>query len=283
MKKLDAFLNLGFQFSDAILYEDPRVIDIVKRVGNHTKADKGFAQVGHVACRMSHKLAIQAADQNDDEITLILEDDVDFESAFRYLAGTILRDAPKDWDMIFFGHTDFSDESRHGRDPNMKNFFIYPSIEPQGGHAYAMSRKGRKLILQLLDNKLPELYETDQGQPIDEIFMYLARLKKAVLFSIIPDLVVQKSFFKSDIFGTPAGFKDGMHDKVLLDSALTRIQELEGKDSKSTKENDLRADKTDSDIRQEKIKNQPKKITAKEPLMESRSSSKTRFHTSSHH
>ncbi|KAG0149956.1 hypothetical protein CROQUDRAFT_652936 [Cronartium quercuum f. sp. fusiforme G11] len=223
MRRLDGLLGLGFIFSDAILYTDPRVTAIVERVGNHTKADKKKAEVGHVACRMSHRRAIEAAEAAGDEFTLILEDDVDFESAFRYLAGTILRDVPKDWDLILFGHTDFSDESRHGRDPRTKNFYIYKSIEPQGGHAYAMSPKGRKLILDLLDNKRPDVYETDDGQPIDEIFMYLARLQRAQLFSVIPDLVVQRPLFKSDIFGTPAGFKDGMHAKPLLDSALARL------------------------------------------------------------
>lgn len=227
MKKLNDYLNLNFIFSDAILYDDPRVIEIVNRVGNQTKADKKMAEVGHVACRMSHQIAIQAAEDDHDELTLILEDDVDFESAFKYVAGTILRDVPKDWDMIFFGHTDFSDESRHGRDPRTSNFYIYKSIEPQGGHGYALSRKGRRLILDLLSNKRPDVYVTDEGQPIDEIFMYLARLHKAQLFSVIPDLIIQKSLFKSDIFNTSAGFKDGMHDKVLLDSALSRIHLLE--------------------------------------------------------
>lgn len=92
-----------------------------------------------------------------------------------------------------------------------------------GGHGYALSRKGRKLVLDLLENKRPEVYETDAGQPIDEIFMYLARLHRAQLYSIIPDLIVQVPLFKSDIFGTPAGFQDGMHNKKLLDSSLKRM------------------------------------------------------------
>ncbi|MBW0465803.1 hypothetical protein O181_005518 [Austropuccinia psidii MF-1] len=232
MKKLDRHLHLGFQFSDAILYSDPRVLEIVKQVGNHTKADNKIAEVGHVACRMSHKMAIQAADAVDDETTLILEDDVDFEYAFKYLSGTVLRDVPKDWDLIFFGHTDFSDEARNGKDPNTNNFFIYKSLEPQGGHAYAMSRKGRKLLLDLLDNKRPHVYETDQGMPIDEIFAGLARFHKAYLYSIIPDMVVQRPLFKSDILGTPAGFNDGMHNKPLFDSTLSRIKFLERKSNR---------------------------------------------------
>ncbi|KAH9459166.1 hypothetical protein Pst134EA_019320 [Puccinia striiformis f. sp. tritici] len=224
MQTLTAFLRLeNLHFTDAVLYTDPRVLEIVKRVGNNTKADKKIAEVGHVACRMSHRMAIEAADADDDQVTLILEDDVDMEAAFKYLAGTILRDVPKDWDMIFFGHTDFSNEARNGPDPSTSNFYIYKSVEPQGGHGYALSRKGRKLILELLDNKRPEVYETDEGQPVDEIFMYLARLDRAKLYSVIPDLIVQVPLFKSDIFGTPAGFKDGMHNKKLLDSSLNRI------------------------------------------------------------
>ncbi|WAR59022.1 hypothetical protein PtB15_10B364 [Puccinia triticina] len=224
MHTLAAFLRLpNLRFTDAVLYSDPRVLDIVRRVGNNTKADKGIAEVGHVACRMSHRLAIEAADAADDQTTLILEDDVDIEAAFKYLAGTVLRDVPKDWDIIFFGHTDFSDEARNGRDPSTSNFFIYKSVEPQGGHGYALSRKGRKLVLDLLDNKRPEVYETDAGQPVDEIFMYLARLHRAQLYSVIPDMIVQLPLFKSDIFGTPAGFDDGMHAKKLLDSSLRRI------------------------------------------------------------
>ncbi|KNZ48879.1 hypothetical protein VP01_534g4 [Puccinia sorghi] len=134
-----------------------------------------------------------------------------------------MMDVPKDWDMIFFGHTDFSDEARNGREGSTSNFYIYKSVEPQGGHGYALSRKGRKLVLDLLENQRPEVYETDEGQPIDEIFMYLARLHRAQLYSIIPDLIVQVPLFKSDILGTPAGFDDGMHAKKLLDSSLSRI------------------------------------------------------------
>lgn len=229
MIKLRDFLGLdNLFFSNAVLYTDPRVLEIVNRIGNHTKADKKIAEVGHVACRMSHQIAIKAADDHDDQITLILEDDIDIEAAFAYLSGTILRDVPSDWDIIFFGHTDFSDESRHGRDPRTNNFFIYKSIEPQGGHGYALSKKGRKLVLDLLENKRPEVYETDEGQPIDEIFVYLARLHRASLYSIIPDLIVQVPLFKSDIFGTPAGFEDGMHNKKLLDSSLDRIKSIQG-------------------------------------------------------
>ncbi|KAA1117574.1 hypothetical protein PGT21_015166 [Puccinia graminis f. sp. tritici] len=224
MQTLADFLQLdNLHFVDAVLYSDPRVLEIVQRIGNNTKADKKIAEVGHVACRMSHRLAIEAADTDDDDITLILEDDVDIEAAFKYLAGTILRDVPKDWDIIFFGHTDFSNESRNGPDPSTHNFYIYKSVEPQGGHGYALSRKGRKLVLDLMDNKRPEVYETDAGQPVDEIFVYLARLHRAALYSIIPDLIVQVPLFVSDIFGTPAGFDDGMHAKKLLDSSLTRI------------------------------------------------------------
>ncbi|PLW18975.1 hypothetical protein PCANC_11813 [Puccinia coronata f. sp. avenae] len=224
MHTLTSFLQLhNVHFQDAVLYSDPRVQEIVQRVGNNTKADKKIAEVGHVACRMSHRLAIQAADADEDQVTLILEDDVDIEAAFRYLSGTILRDAPEDWDIIFFGHTDFSDEARHGPDPSTHNFYIYKSVEPQGGHGYALSKKGRKLVLDLFENKRPEVYPTDEGQPTDEIFVYLARLQRANLYSIIPDLIVQVPLFKSDIFGTPAGFQDGMHNKKLLDSALVRL------------------------------------------------------------
>uniref|UniRef100_A0A0S1MJ64 Glycosyl transferase family 25 domain-containing protein n=1 Tax=Phakopsora pachyrhizi TaxID=170000 RepID=A0A0S1MJ64_PHAPC len=239
MKLLDRYLNLNMIFSDAVLYTDARVLEIVSRVGNNTKADKKIAEVGHVACRMSHLLAIEACDRDDEEISLILEDDVDIEVAFRYLAGTILRDAPKDWDMIFFGHTDFSDESRKGRVKESKNFFIYRSVEPQGGHGYALSRKGRKLIIDLLHNRRPSLYPTDEGQPIDEIFMYLARLNLAKQYSIIPDLIVQVSNFKSDIFGTPAGFKDGLHDKILLDSTLEKVQLTNKQNNLSTTSSSL--------------------------------------------
>ncbi|KNZ48878.1 hypothetical protein VP01_534g3 [Puccinia sorghi] len=74
MQRLAAFLRLpNLLFSDAVLYSDPRVLDTVQRVGNHTKADKRIAELGHVACRLSHHRAILAADNADDQVTLILE------------------------------------------------------------------------------------------------------------------------------------------------------------------------------------------------------------------
>lgn len=73
MKQLDSLLGLGLIFSNAVLYTDPGVLAIVNRVGNHTKADKKKAEVGHVACRMSHRIAIEAAEAANDGLTLILE------------------------------------------------------------------------------------------------------------------------------------------------------------------------------------------------------------------
>jgi GR25 family glycosyltransferase involved in LPS biosynthesis len=74
MHTLTSFLQLhNVHFQDAVLYSDPRVQEIVQRVGNNTKADKKIPEVGHVACRMSHRLAIQAADADEDQVTLILE------------------------------------------------------------------------------------------------------------------------------------------------------------------------------------------------------------------
>ncbi|KAA1076650.1 hypothetical protein PGT21_014443 [Puccinia graminis f. sp. tritici] len=140
----------NLHFVDAILYSNPRVLDTVQRIGNNTKADKKVAEGGHVACRMSHRLAIGAADADDDKITLILKDDVDIEAAFKYLAGTILRDVPKDWDIIFFGHTDFSNEARNGSDPLTHNFYIYKSVEPQVGQVVRISGKVISLSPELL-------------------------------------------------------------------------------------------------------------------------------------
>ncbi|KAI9613973.1 hypothetical protein H4Q26_009827 [Puccinia striiformis f. sp. tritici PST-130] len=73
MQTLAAFLQLeNLHFTDAVLYTDPRVLEIVKRVGNNTKADKKIAEVGHVACRMSHRMH-RSADADDDQVTRSLK------------------------------------------------------------------------------------------------------------------------------------------------------------------------------------------------------------------
>ncbi|EGG05509.1 uncharacterized protein MELLADRAFT_72124 [Melampsora larici-populina 98AG31] len=71
MNKLTSYLVLSFQMR-FYMYNDSRVIEINERVENQTKADKKIVEVGHVAYSMSHRIAIQAAEDGQDEHTLIL-------------------------------------------------------------------------------------------------------------------------------------------------------------------------------------------------------------------
>ncbi|EFP94040.2 uncharacterized protein PGTG_20034 [Puccinia graminis f. sp. tritici CRL 75-36-700-3] len=191
----------NLHFVDAILYSDPRVLDTVQRIGNNTKADKKVAEGGHVACRMSHRLAIGAADADDNKITLILKDDVDIEAAFKYLAGTILRDVPKDWDIIFFGHTDFSNKARNGSDPSTHNFYIYKSVKPQA--ANPIKQTSHSVILVMTPSSSPAVIlniETKMDVPTPRVSSSLlgqyvgqvVRISGKVI-SLSPELLIESS------------------------------------------------------------------------------------------
>lgn len=161
MESLDAVLGLNFTYFDAVTTADPRVAVRVEK----WKVSKGwshFAVPTQQACRLSHTDLLQKLEAANENATLILEgtfrlcrrshhhlpmlhvapvilDDIDIELDFRYLAGTVLRDVPPDWDMIFFGHTNIpgvTSEYKHGLAKEAHNSHIYTSVEPRGALAF---------------------------------------------------------------------------------------------------------------------------------------------------
>lgn len=70
-------------------------------------------------------------------------DDVDVELNFKHVAGTVLRDVPKDWDIIFFGHTNIpgvTSEYKHGLAKEARNSHVYTSVEPRGQLSFRITR-----------------------------------------------------------------------------------------------------------------------------------------------
>ena len=104
MAAIESVAHLGMEIRDAVEADDPRVREIVERAAaTGTVTEAGELLPPAVACRLSHQDAIEEADRRGDRVTLFLEDDVDVELHFNYLARRALDSLPRDWDVVMFG------------------------------------------------------------------------------------------------------------------------------------------------------------------------------------
>ena len=104
MAAINAVADLGMEIRDAVEADDPRVHAIVLRAAETgTVTQAGELLPAAVACRLSHQDAMEEAERRGDRVTLFLEDDVDVELHFNYLARRALDSLPRDWDVVMFG------------------------------------------------------------------------------------------------------------------------------------------------------------------------------------
>jgi len=110
---IESVAHLGLEIRDAVEADDPRVAEIVEvatRAGTVTEA--GTVLPPAVACRLSHQDAMAEAERRGDRLTLFLEDDVDVELHFNYLARRALDSLPRDWDVVMFGRASMQGRAR---------------------------------------------------------------------------------------------------------------------------------------------------------------------------
>ena len=104
MAAINDVAHLGMEIRDAVEADDPRVARIVQRVAETgTVTEAGELLPAAVACRLSHQDAMEEAEWRGDRVTLFLEDDVDVELHFNYLARRAIQSLPDDWDLVMFG------------------------------------------------------------------------------------------------------------------------------------------------------------------------------------
>ncbi|KAJ8072738.1 hypothetical protein PM082_016297 [Marasmius tenuissimus] len=159
-----------------------------------------------VACWHSHLKAIRniAMNPQTNDITIILEDDIDMEMDIRQRLSPIWALLPADWDMIFLGHC-WSDEAKYpplqppsnlsctspecrlqARNTSSMNS-MHPSRAPQCTHAYALSPNGARKVYDHLSYP-PFAY----SRAIDQAFSWLVRSGRVKAFSVVPAVVVQR-------------------------------------------------------------------------------------------
>lgn len=129
---------------------DVKTMDIVE----NKKIDKGA-----IGCSLSHINLWKKVEKKGDEMFIVLEDDCIIEKDFKQKLETILKEAPKDWDIIYLGGS------------NLKGKKVSPHlIEPikvskKSTHntgTYAMLIR-RKCLRMLIENNLPIRDKIDQN------------------------------------------------------------------------------------------------------------------------
>ncbi|CUA77768.1 hypothetical protein RSOLAG22IIIB_06775 [Rhizoctonia solani] len=151
-----------------------------------------------IACWYSHICVIREIASEtiqagtSDTGVLILEDDIDMEIDIRQRIGRLWEALPPDWDILFLGHC-WSAEDTY---PALRSHDqLHPSHSPKCTHAYALSRKGARRLVQLLRDP-----SVAYGRPLDAAFLDLIQSNLLNAYSVHPSIVIQTKDTPSDIF-----------------------------------------------------------------------------------
>jgi glycosyl transferase family 25 len=109
---------------------------------------------GEIGCTMSHLMAIKKSYERGDEMSIILEDDAMIHLSQLFDFNQILKNAPKDWEIIQLFSMNFDKELMSKRPNNNDNKFdyynYYKQISPfyfNSTVGYIINRDGMKKIL----------------------------------------------------------------------------------------------------------------------------------------
>ncbi|CAG8664720.1 14571_t:CDS:1 [Dentiscutata erythropus] len=161
-------------------------LDIIKAVNKYdrvaiSKLNKSGLSAGVKACYLSHYSIFESIVKNGYENGLIFEDDIDIEINITNIMTEVYRKLPSDWDMLYLGHC-----SERGSyiETGLTIHVLYKSEHPKCTHAYAVSAKGAKKLLEKL-NIIDPYYHLDM-QIVD-----LIMAGEIISYSIHPPIVVQ--------------------------------------------------------------------------------------------
>ncbi|KAF8741334.1 hypothetical protein RHS02_03478, partial [Rhizoctonia solani] len=151
-----------------------------------------------IACWHSHisvirEIALETIQAGtSDAGVIILEDDIDMEVDIQQRIGRLWEALPPDWDMLFLGHC----WSAEGTYPPLRSHDqLHPSHSPKCTHAYAISRKGARRLVELLREP-----SVAYSRPLDTAFLDLIRSNLVNAYSVHPSVVIQTKNTPSDIF-----------------------------------------------------------------------------------
>ena len=115
-----------------------------------------------IGCGLSHLLIWQDAVKNNYKNILVLEDDVYFTDDFNEYLKNVMEEVPDDYDILYLGYFD----SMYNPPPICGFNYIYKPIFPLALHAYIISNKGLKKLLNLItkiDNHIDQIIAKNKG------------------------------------------------------------------------------------------------------------------------
>ncbi|CAG8810045.1 33802_t:CDS:1, partial [Racocetra persica] len=126
-------------------------LDFFKAVSRLSKSN---LTVGAKACYLSHYRIFESIVKNGYENALILEDDVDMEVNITDIMTEVHHNLPNDWDMLYLGHCDEWDSNYFKT--NLTVHILHTTGHPKCTHAYAVSAKGAKKLIEKLNIDNPK-------------------------------------------------------------------------------------------------------------------------------
>ncbi|EMD41462.1 hypothetical protein CERSUDRAFT_90028 [Gelatoporia subvermispora B] len=162
----------------------------------------------------------QSKETQNDDVTIILEDDIDMERDIEERLKTVWSALPPQWDIVFLGHC-WSNEStypalpvpdinagRRAGDPIQTA--LHPSFAPKCTHAYALSRTGaRRLLLHL---RHPQFA---YSRAYDQALAWLVLSGRLKAFSLVPSVAVQRKVDGSDIDAGRSGLGSPWRESLM--------------------------------------------------------------------
>ncbi|CAG8437511.1 7139_t:CDS:2, partial [Diversispora eburnea] len=185
--------NLDIDFIEAINKDDAKTL-------KHYLSDLAPP---HKTCYASHYKTYELVVSNNYQSALILEDDVDFEVNIKDFLNAVQPFLPNNWEMFYLGNCawDTSDIIYYNGADHGSDLILSKSLRPACSHAYAVSLRGAKKLLEILVNV---------SKPVDVALIDLMLADKIFSLSLSPSIINQwKS--KDDPSNISSGSQDEPH------------------------------------------------------------------------
>jgi GR25 family glycosyltransferase involved in LPS biosynthesis len=139
-------LEINANIVDATLVKN---IDYNELLNNNFTSDNYYSieNKGRIACHLSQITLLKKFIQSDDDTIFIFEDDIsnNISKDYKNIIEDSMSNIPDDWDIVFFGRC-WDDCNNMKKIKNTNN--LYQVFSPLCRHAYGLTKKGAKKILQ---------------------------------------------------------------------------------------------------------------------------------------
>ncbi|CAG8572404.1 22576_t:CDS:1 [Dentiscutata erythropus] len=173
MKALESYLDLDFEIIKTVSKYDNEAL---------SRLNRSDLNIGTRACYLSHYSTLELIVKNEYENALILEDDIDIELNITDIMAEVHQNLPYDWDMLYLGHC--AGRQSEYFETDLTVHVLHKTGKPECTHAYAVSAKGAKKLLEKLDINNPT-------HNIDEDISSLIMANEITSYSIVPYIIIQ--------------------------------------------------------------------------------------------